>query len=118
VYGVNTPRKLIDEDLAVRMVHQTTVQGYNLQFSGAVGYAGTLNRLHEITVPVLLITGDSDILVNPENTNIIEKALTKAKFVKKEILPGASHILWTDDTQRTNKAIISFLQHLSSNTNN
>jgi pimeloyl-ACP methyl ester carboxylesterase len=50
------------------------------------------DRLHQITAPTLVITGDADRLIPPVNSDVIARSIPGARLVK---IPGA-----TDSTSR------------------
>lgn len=93
VYAADTPRALIDEDLAVRRALPTRPEGYTAQLTGTMTYQGSLARLPQLQMPVLLVHGTADRLVPVENTHRLASALPGARV---ELLQGAGHIFWTD----------------------
>src|SRR5438876_679214 len=69
-------------------------------------WAGTHDRLGRLKMPVLVIHGETDRLVPPENGRIIARAIPHAELV---MLPNASHIFFTDQPGLSQTAILSFL---------
>lgn len=106
VYAAGTPRRLVDEDLAVRRAVPTSPAGYQAQLLGAMGYAGSLRRLPTLQVPVLLVHGTADRLVPVANTHLLAGALPRARV---ELLEGASHVFWTDRTDQTIELLLGWL---------
>ncbi|CAF0876971.1 unnamed protein product [Didymodactylos carnosus] len=105
-----TSRHLIDEDIAVRLVRPTSAEGYTAQLQASIAYEGTYEKLEQIKVPVLLIVGKQDGLLNPENTDVIAGQLMgNAKSVEVVKLENSSHLFSTDQTKICNEMIIKFL---------
>ena len=106
VYAAETPRERIEEDFAVRARTPTSPEGYTNQLLGVVGWGGGYDRLANISVPTLVISGTADRLVNPANAQILADAIPGAELV---MLEGASHVFFTDQPEAAADAIVSFL---------
>jgi 3-oxoadipate enol-lactonase len=63
----------------------------------AIGGHDTWERLGQIRVPTLVITGDADVLVPPENSEILARAIPGARLV---VLPGIGHAFWREAADR------------------
>lgn len=105
IYDAKTPRTLIDEDMAIRMKWYPSAQGYAGQLQGVFAW-GSYDRLPQITVPTLLIHGETDRLIPPANSELIADRIPGAKLV---LVPNASHIFDTDQTAASHHAILEFL---------
>jgi len=105
-FDAGTPRERIDEDIAVRLTANVPNEGYFAQLDAIRAWPGTLSRLPTITTPTLVIHGETDALVPAENGRIIARAIPNAQLV---MLPNASHIFYTDQTEASADAILSFL---------
>jgi pimeloyl-ACP methyl ester carboxylesterase len=105
IYAPATPQKLIDEDMAIRKKWYPTAEGRLAQWLGILSWEA-YNRLSQITAPTLVIHGDSDRLVPPENGKLIAARIPGAKLV---MLPGASHIFSTDQPVAAEQAVLKFL---------
>ena len=105
-FDAGTPRERIDEDIAARLAANVPTDGYFAQLDAIRAWTGTLPRLHTITTPTLVIHGETDALVPAENGRIIARAIPNAQLV---MLPNASHIFYTDQTEASADAILSFL---------
>lgn len=108
VYARATPREMIDEDLAVRAAQPTAPEGMLNQAQGVAAFAavGTVGRLHELRMPTLVITGDEDGLVHPENSRLIADHIAGSELV---VIAGASHVLFTDQPEASTRALRDFL---------
>jgi pimeloyl-ACP methyl ester carboxylesterase len=105
LYDPATPREPIDEDMVIRMKWYPTPQGYRGQLQGIFGWEAC-SRLAEITVPTLVIHGESDRLVPPANARLIAERIPGAKLV---LIPHAGHIFETDQPAAAHHAILEFL---------
>ncbi len=64
------------------------------------------DRLHQITSPTLVITGDADRLVSPANSDILARNIPGARLVK---VPGGSHGFNFETPEIFNREVLSFL---------
>ena len=106
IFDVGTPRDRIEEDLERRLAATVPDEGYLAQLQGIRAWTGTHARLATITVPTLVIHGETDQLVPPENGPILARAIPGATLV---MLPRAGHIFMTDQLDAASDAIMAFL---------
>ena len=109
VYDEATPRERIEEDLEIRMRTYPTSKGYFGQVQAILAFDAR-SRLPEISAPTLVLHGESDRLVPPENGRLIAGLIPNAKLIMFE---RASHIFTTDQPEASNEAILSFLKQES-----
>ncbi len=64
------------------------------------------DRISEIRAPTLVIAGDSDILIPPENGRILAEKISGAEFHEIE---GAGHLFWISHPNETYLALVGFL---------
>jgi pimeloyl-ACP methyl ester carboxylesterase len=107
IFDAGTPRERVAEDIAVRLQATVINDGYFAQLAGIRAWSGTHDRLATLTMPTLVIHGETDQLVPPENGRIIAKAIPHASLV---MLPRASHIFFTDQFEASTHALLSFLE--------
>ena len=107
IYDASTPRERIEEDFARRLSAPVTADGYFAQLGGIRAWSGTLSRLPSIAAPTLVIHGETDQLVPPENGRIIARAIPHARLV---MIPNASHIFTTDRFETARDAVLAFLK--------
>jgi 3-oxoadipate enol-lactonase len=105
IYDPATPRERIDEDLAIRRPWFPSPEGYAAQLQGILGWEA-YRRLNQIVAPTLVIHGESDRLIPPGNANLIAERIPGAKLV---MIPHASHLFLTDQTEVSHHAILQFL---------
>ncbi|MGD1096990.1 MAG: alpha/beta fold hydrolase, partial [Bryobacteraceae bacterium] len=106
IYDASTPRTRIEEDLAIRRHTYPTSAGYMAQVAGIQAWS-SLDRLAAIRMPTLIIHGESDQLVPPENARILASHIAGAHLV---MLPKASHIFSTDQPEASIQVVMGFLK--------
>ena len=105
IYDAATPRERIEEDLAIRRPWFPRPEAYTAQLQGILAWEA-YSRLSEIAAPTLVIHGESDRLVPPGNAKLIAERIPGAKLV---MIPHASHLFLTDQTEVSHHAILQFL---------
>jgi 3-oxoadipate enol-lactonase len=105
IYDAATPRERVEQDLEIRARTYPKEESYFAQLAGVAAH-DTYDRLGSIAVPTLVIHGENDQLVPPENGRVLAGKIPGAKLV---MLPGASHIFPTDQPEASLGAILSFL---------
>ncbi len=108
IYSASTPRARIDEDLAIRRRTFPAAAGYLAQIQGIFGWS-SFDRLHDIRVPTLVLHGEADQLVPPENGRILARKISGARL---RLFERASHIYPTDVPEASNQEALSFLANL------
>ena len=110
IFDAGTPRQRVAEDIAVRLQAKVTNDGYFAQLAGIRAWSGTHDRLAGLTMPTLVIHGETDQLVPAENGRVIARAIPGSRLV---MIPNASHIFFTDQFEATTGALLSFLDQAS-----
>jgi 3-oxoadipate enol-lactonase len=105
IYDASTPRERIDEDLSIRRRTYPEAAGYLGQVQAIFAWS-SFDRLAELKAPTLIIHGDSDQLVPPENGRILAQAIPGSRLV---VLPHASHIFVTDQPDASHREVLAFL---------
>ena len=106
IYDAATPRARIEEDLAIRRRTYPTAAGYLAQIQAIMAWT-SLDRLSDIRARTLVIHGEADELVPPENARILARLIPGARL---EMLPHASHIFPTDQPEISHRKILEFLE--------
>jgi pimeloyl-ACP methyl ester carboxylesterase len=104
-YAASTPRELIEEDWAVRFPLAATNEGYLAQAVGTSQWDG-FDRAPGITAPTMVLHGELDALVPPENGRILADRIPGAELV---IVPDANHVLMTDQPEQVAKVLLDWL---------
>jgi 3-oxoadipate enol-lactonase len=109
LYDPGTPDERIEEDLAIRLQTYPSRQGYMGQLQAVLSWS-SYDRLPEITAPTLVLHGESDRLVPPENGRIIAERIPSARLT---LIPHAGHIpLFTEQPDAAHGAMLGFLDDL------
>ena len=111
IYDPTTPRERIDEDIAIRRPWFPRPEAYTAQLQGILAWEA-YSRLSGIAAPTLVIHGESDRLVPPGNAKLIAERIPGAKLV---MIPHASHLFLTDQTEVSHRAILQFLNEQAGN---
>jgi 3-oxoadipate enol-lactonase len=107
IFDAGTPRERVAEDIAVRLAATVSNDGYFAQLAAIRAWSGTHDRLGGLAMPTLVIHGETDQLVPPENGRIVAKAIPHARLA---MIPNASHIFFTDQLDASTGALLSFLE--------
>ncbi len=81
-------------------------EGVAAQFEAIVGH-DTLDKLHMIEAPTLVIMGTQDRLIRPSSSEVIANRIPNAKLVKVE---GGSHAFFLGMRGRFNREVLDFLR--------
>jgi 3-oxoadipate enol-lactonase len=108
LYADSTPRERIEEDLQIRSGCSWCYQGFFGQLTGILAWS-SYRRLPQVEVPTLVIHGEEDRLVPPQNGKVVARRIPGAQF---HLVPNAGHMLLTDQPERCAEIVLSFLnQH-------
>jgi len=109
IYDDSTPQSRIEQDLQIRLRTFPTARAYLTQLA-AIQSWGSYSRLAGIRVPTLVIHGENDKLVPPENGRILARAIPQSELL---MLQSASHIFTTDQPEGSLSAVRSFFERSS-----
>ena len=104
-YAPETPRERIEEDWAVRFPLACSLAGYTAQVQGTIPWT-RWDDLPSITTPTLVLHGELDALVPPENGERIAERIPGAEHVT---VAGANHLLMTDQPEQVAKELLGWL---------
>ncbi len=105
IYDASTPRARIDEDLAIRRRTFPTAAGYLAQVQGVLSWT-CFDRLNQIKARTLIVHGETDQLVPPQNALILKQHIAGSRLA---VLPHASHIFMTDQPEASQTTVVDFL---------
>lgn len=106
-YHPSTPRSLIEEDLAVTLRWPLKRESYQAQLQAIMSWEGSYSRLKNLSLPALVLHGDSDQLIPTENGRILARVIPGAELV---LITEAGHRFMTDKLEESTRAILSFLK--------
>jgi 3-oxoadipate enol-lactonase len=104
-YAPDTPRERIEEDWAVRLSLACTLAGYTAQLQGTLPWT-RYDDLPSVSVPTLVVHGELDALVPPENGRHVAERIPTADLVT---VPGANHVLMTDQPEQVTRLLLDWL---------
>jgi pimeloyl-ACP methyl ester carboxylesterase len=105
LYDPHTPRDRIELDLDLLRQNPPRILTVLLQVSAIVRW-GCYDRLPQIAAPTLVIHGETDRLVPPDNAKILAERIPGAKLA---MLPKAGHIFPTDQPELSREELLKFL---------
>ena len=106
IYDASTPRARIEEDLAIRRRTFPTAEGYLAQVQGILAWT-CFDRLGQIHAPTLIVHGETDQLVPPQNALTLHQNIAGSRLV---MLPHASHLFMTDHPETAQSVVLDFLR--------
>jgi pimeloyl-ACP methyl ester carboxylesterase len=104
-YADETPRERIEEDIHARANFHPRLRSVLSQLCGILCWT-SYGRLPCLRLPVLVIHGDEDHVLPPENGRVVARRIPGAEFV---LVPQAGHILATDQPEFLLETITGFL---------
>ena len=103
---VETRPELVDEIYAYRLAHRPALEAWQSQ--GAAGLAfDAIDRLGEIRVPTLVLTGTADNVVDHRNSQLLADGIPGARL---ELFDGLGHLFFWEEPHRFAQAVGDFLR--------
>ncbi len=110
LYADTTMPERIEEDVRIRCGCAWCYKGVLSQLAGILTWSA-YRRLPGIRVPTLVVHGDQDRLVPPENGRVVASRIPGARF---QLIRDAGHVLITDQPEACVEAIRGFLKEQQS----
>lgn len=92
--------------IRVRLAWPVSPDTWRHQFQAIAGH-DTSRRLHQISHPTLVCTGDRDRVVPADNSRLLAERIPHARL---EIFPGAGHLFFIEQADRFNDVVVEFLK--------
>ena len=108
LYAADTPDERIEEDIRIRCDCAWNMKGVVAQLAGILLWSSYL-RLPYLRMPTLVLHGDEDHLLPPQNGRIVAARIPNAQF---ELIPKAGHVLTTDQPELTVYRLLRFLRRM------
>jgi len=86
----------------------TPIETLAKQMAAVQGF-DSYGRVAQIKAPALVIHGDADVLVPPENGRLLHHLIAGSELV---IIPGAGHMFFWEKPQESARAIVQFLRRV------
>jgi pimeloyl-ACP methyl ester carboxylesterase len=97
---------VVEDLIAYGLSHRMPQAGFSGQLRAITAH-DTRDRLGQITSPTLVISGDQDRLIPPENSSVLAQSIPGARL---EWLAGAGHMFWIEQADETTRRVTAFLQ--------
>jgi 3-oxoadipate enol-lactonase len=92
--------------LSKRSMKSIDAGSYLEQMAAVTSYS-TVDRLHQIKAPTLVITGTGDRIISPSMSDLLASRIPNAMLVK---VKGGSHAFFMEMRGRFNKEVLEFLR--------
>ena len=89
------PEELVDRIYGLRLANPFDPNGWQAQAAAGMGF-DALDRISEIQVPTLVVTGTEDVVVDPRNSELLVERIPAARL---ERVPGGHLFFWEDPTR-------------------
>ena len=96
----------IEEFIGISMRYYQPADAFLRQFDACLRH-DTVDRLNSIAVPALIMTGDDDPLVPPENSNILKELIPHAEQF---VFTGGRHCVMIEKADQYNQKVIDFFK--------
>lgn len=103
---------IINEIIELRMNFEEDPEAYNSQLAAVLNF-DFKDHLKDITIPTLIVTGDEDYVVNPQNSYIMNELIPNSKLV---ILKGAGHLAIIERADDYNNLVLNFIKDVLNGT--
>ncbi len=101
-----THPEIVDTVLGMRLKALQPYDAWQRQ-AGAIANFDLSDRLSQLLTPTLILHGDADRVVPVENAHLLAEQLPYAKLT---ILPGGGHLVFIEQAERFNQAVMDFLR--------
>ena len=81
------------------------MHSFRRRFEGTMSF-DVSDRLRELPVPTLVITGSGDRIVPPENSRRIAAEIPGAELV---VIDDTGHVFFIEEAEEANRALLDFL---------
>ena len=96
----------IEEFVEISMRHYQPADAFFRQFDACQRH-DTGNRLNQLSLPTLIMTGDDDPLVPPQNSHILKKLIAGAEL---SVFAGGRHCFFIEYADGFNQKTVDFLK--------
>jgi pimeloyl-ACP methyl ester carboxylesterase len=104
-YVDNHP-EAVKEFCDISMRYYQPAEAFARQFAACLKH-DTVSRLNRISQPALIMTGDDDPLVPPENSYILKESISHARL---SVFPKGRHCFFMEFFDRFNQEVVSFIE--------
>jgi len=94
----------VEEFMEISLRYPQPPEFFERQFAACLKH-DTVNRLHLIPVPILIMAGEDDPLVPSENSRILKDLIPGAELY---LFPGCRHCFFIESTEEFNQRAVAF----------
>jgi pimeloyl-ACP methyl ester carboxylesterase len=94
-------------------VHPTPVVTRTRQMEAIRSWKGSHNRLHMLTAPTLIMTGEHDVLIAPQNARILHERIAGSRL---HVIEDAAHMFHHSHSEETVRVVTTFLSSCGAST--
>jgi pimeloyl-ACP methyl ester carboxylesterase len=94
----------VEEFMEISFRYPQPPEFFERQFAACLKH-DTVNRLHLISVPILIMAGEDDPLVPSENSRILKDLMPGAELY---LFPGCSHCFFIESAEEFNQRAVAF----------
>jgi len=98
-----------DRVIGWRLENPTPLYAWQHQFNAVMGF-NSEDWVEQIQAPTLLLTGDSDRVIPPQNSRMLHEKLPHSRLVNVE---GGGHLFFMEQPERVNREIVDFLKEIT-----
>ena len=103
---VDQNSEIIEEFVEISMRYYQPADAFFRQFDACLRH-DTGDRLHHLAIPTLIMTGDDDPLVPPQNSHVLKDLIAGADL---SVFAGGRHCFFIEQADRFNKEAVDFLK--------
>jgi len=104
-YVANNPAD-IEEFIEISLRYCQPADAFERQFDACLRH-NTVDRLNNIAIPTLIMTGDEDLLVPPENSYVLQELIPAAEL---HVFPGGRHCVMIEKADHYNNKVVDFFR--------
>lgn len=102
---IDTHRDIVGRKIQSDLIYPSRLHAYKAQLAAFRAH-DAYSRLPSLRMPSLILVGDRDILIPPENSRILARIIPDAKL---RIIEDAGHIFWISHPDETFLRLTGFL---------
>lgn len=105
---IETQEEKITRFITISFLHYQPAEAFQRQFEACLAH-DTVDRLQAIGHPTLILSGDDDPLVPPENSRILKELIPQAELV---FFPKGRHCFFLEEGELFNQKVVEFLRQI------
>ncbi len=102
---IDAHRDIVERKIQSDLLYPSQLHAYKSQLDAYKAH-DAYSRLSSLRVPTLVLVGDRDVLIPPENSRILAETIPGARL---QSIMGAGHIFWISHPGETFSALKDFL---------